>query len=73
MKKWTPKMKAKAAATRAANRAKRGQGDGASQDALAYLLKAEKAIIKGCARGAKSITGAETLTLLALNVLRGEL
>lgn len=71
---WSPEARAKAAATRAANQAKRKIviAEGAAEDALFYLLKAEGEIIKSLSKGAKRIGAAETLTLLALNTLRGE-
>jgi len=67
---WSPEARAKAAATRAANRAKKGALPGGTQDALAYLLKAEKLLLAG---KLKRIGPVETLVFLALNALRGEL
>ncbi len=72
-KTWSPEARAKRAATLAAKRAAREAIAPNVQDALAYLLKAEQAIIKTAAAGGKRIGPVETLTLLALNSLRGEI
>ncbi len=67
---WSPAARAKAAATRAANAAKKASTTPNTQDALAYLLKAEKSFL----RSKSTRVGAfETLVFLALNALRGEL
>lgn len=72
-KAWSPAARAKRAATYAAKRAAKADTPGHVQDALAFLLKAETAIISQCAAGRKRISAAESLALLALNALRGEL
>lgn len=66
---WSPAARAKAAATRAANRAKKAASSN-PQDALAYLLKAEKSFLRG---RAQRVGPMETYMFLALNALRGEL
>jgi hypothetical protein len=68
-RKWSAASKAKAAATRAANKAKISSSSN-PQDALAYLLKAERALLAG---KVKRVGAMETYMLLALNALRGEL
>jgi hypothetical protein len=74
---WSPAARKKAMATRAANRAKREALKGTispnAQDALAFLLKTEAAIIKHHANGVKRFSIAETFAMLALHALRGEL
>lgn len=67
---WSPEARAKAAATRAANAEKRANGAPNTEDALAYLMKAEKVLM---ASKIKRFGPFETLTMLALNALRGEL
>lgn len=70
---WSPAARAKRQATFAAKRAQKEALGPNSGDALAYLLKAEQAIIRQVGRGAKRLSSAEVLTMLALNSLRGEL
>jgi hypothetical protein len=70
---WSPAARKKAMATRAANRAKREAVSPNAQDALAFLLKTEAAIIKHHANGVKRFSIAETFAMLALHALRGEL
>jgi hypothetical protein len=70
---WSPEARAKAKATRAANQAKRKAVSPNAQDALAFLLKTEAAIIKHHANGVKRFSIAETFAMLALHALRGEL
>lgn len=67
---WSAESRAKAAATRAANKAKNLTNSPSMSDALAYLTKAEKIILSG---KLKRVGPAETLVFLALNSLRGEL
>lgn len=67
---WSPAARAKAAATRAANRAKKDATPANVQDAIAFLLKAEAAMIKS---SRKHFSTVEILAMLALNALRGEL
>ncbi len=69
---WSPAARAKAKATRAANREAKLNGKVSTKpsDALAYLLKAERLMLRG---GLKRVGPVETLVFLALNSLRGEL
>lgn len=67
---WSPEARAKAAATRAANKAKGAGAPAGKSDALAYLSKAEKIMLRG---KLKRVGPVETLIFLALNSLRGEL
>jgi hypothetical protein len=75
---WSKAKKAMAKATREKRKAERLKAMGEkpaanTQDALAYLLKAEAAIIAKYRRGNKRVELSETLTMLALHALRGEL
>jgi hypothetical protein len=70
---WSPEARAKAAATRAITMARKANMVPNTQDAMAYLLKVESAIIKKYAKGAKRIEAADTLSMLALHALRGEI
>jgi hypothetical protein len=70
---WSPEARAKRKATFAARRAQKEALGSTGGDALAYLLKAESVIVKQMAKGCKRIGPLETLTMLALNALRGEL
>ena len=70
---WSPAARAKRKATADAKRAAKESVPASQHDALAYLLKAEAALIKQYARGGKRFTAFETLAMLALHALRGEL
>jgi len=67
---WTAAAKAKAVATREANAAKKAGLKPNAEDALAYLLKAERILLNG---NLKRFGPFETLIMLALNALRGEM